>query len=119
MRKNLFIMNSDWFNGIPIAITVSDYEGNIVEMNDASAKVFEKYGGRDLYGKPLNDCHNSASVSIMSRLLNEGVTNAYTIEKNGVKKMIFQSPWFKDGVASGLIEFSFVIPAEMPHFIRG
>jgi hypothetical protein len=55
----------------------------------------------------------------MQRLLAEGITNVYTIEKNGLKKMIFQSPWYKDGAVSGLIEFSFVIPAEMPHFVRG
>jgi transcriptional regulator with PAS, ATPase and Fis domain len=112
-------MHTNWFNGIPIAITVSDLDGKIIEMNDASAKVFEKYGGRELYGSALNDCHNPKSVSIMQRLLAEGITNVYTIEKNGLKKMIFQSPWYKDGAVSGLIEFSFVIPAEMPHFVRG
>ena len=46
-------------------------------------------------------------------------TNAYTIEKAGVKKLIYQAPWFHDGgVFGGLVELSMVIPMEMPHFIR-
>ena len=44
--------------------------------------------------------------------------NVYTIEKNGVKKMIFQSPWYKDGIYAGFVELSLEIPFEMPHFIR-
>jgi transcriptional regulator with PAS, ATPase and Fis domain len=111
-------MHTDWFNGITIAITVSDADGKIIEMNDASAKVFEKYGGRELIGQKLNNCHNPNSIEIMGRLLSDGATNVYTIEKKGQKKMIFQAPWHQGGKIAGLIEFSFVIPAEMPHFIR-
>ena len=113
-------MKTDWFNGIPIAITVSDCEGNILEMNDASAKVFEKYGGRELIGDKLENYHKQHSIDIMQRLLTESdSTNVYTIEKNGQKKMIFQTTWKQDGKIAGLIEFSLVIPMEMPHYIRG
>jgi hypothetical protein len=44
--------------------------------------------------------------------------NVYTIEKNGVKKLIFQSPWYKDGKYAGLVELSLEIPFELPHFVR-
>lgn len=113
-------MKTEWFNGIPIAITVSDCEGNILEMNDASAKVFEKYGGRELIGDKLGNYHKQQSIDTMQRLLTESdSTNVYTIEKNGQKKMIFQTTWKQDGKIAGLIEFSLVIPMEMPHYIRG
>jgi hypothetical protein len=46
-------------------------------------------------------------------------TNIYTVEKNGVKKLIYQAPWYKGSVYSGFIELSLEIPFEMPHFIRG
>ncbi len=111
-------MNKNWFNGIPVAITVSDTEGRILEMNDASGKVFEKYGGKDLIGNLLKDCHNNNSMAIMNKMLQEGSANVYTIEKNGIKKMIFQCPWYNNNEIAGLVEFSFVIPAEMPHFVR-
>ncbi|MBW6489691.1 MAG: PAS domain-containing protein [Lentimicrobium sp.] len=112
-------MQTNWFNGIPVAITVSDIAGNIIEMNDASARVFEMYGGRDLIGNSLTGCHNQNSVATITSLLFESVVNVYTIQKRGVKKMIFQTPWFKDGRASGLVEFSFVLPEVIPHHIRG
>ncbi len=44
--------------------------------------------------------------------------NIYSIEKNGVKKLIFQSPWFKNGEYAGFVELSLEIPFEMPHFVR-
>ena len=113
-------MSNNWLNGIPVAITVSDCDGNILEMNEASSKVFEKYGGKELIGKKLENYHKHSSIDIMHRLLSEnGATNVYTIEKNGQKKMIFQTAWKQDGETAGLIEFSFVIPMDMPHYIRG
>ena len=55
---------------------------------------------------------------IIRRLLADGGTNVYTIEKNGVRKMIYQTAWRVDGVVGGLAEISMEIPAEMPHYIR-
>jgi hypothetical protein len=54
----------------------------------------------------------------MKRLLETGETNAYTIEKKGVKKLIYQAPWYEDGQYGGFVELSLEIPAQMPHFIR-
>ena len=50
--------------------------------------------------------------------MNEKKPNVYTIEKNGIKKLIYQSPWFENGEMKGLVELSLEIPFEMPHFIR-
>ena len=55
---------------------------------------------------------------MVAEQLKGGITNAYTIEKNGVKKLIYQTPWFDGGKFAGLIEFSMEIPRELPHFIR-
>jgi hypothetical protein len=48
-----------------------------------------------------------------------GASNSYTIEKNGVKKLIHQTPWRENGEPAGLVEFSLVIPSVLPHFVRG
>ena len=45
-------------------------------------------------------------------------TNAYTIEKNGIKKLIYQSPWFEKDEFMGFVELSLEIPFEMPNFVR-
>jgi hypothetical protein len=51
-------------------------------------------------------------------LLDNEKLNAYTIEKNGIKKLIYQVPWYENGEFGGLIELSMPIPFEMPHFVR-
>lgn len=111
-------MLDKYFDEIPVAITISDIEGKIVYMNKKSEKVFEKYGGKALMDSNVYDCHSPVSVEKIKQMMNETITNAYTIEKNGEKKMIFQAPWYEKGKVCGMVELSFEIPFEMSHFIR-
>jgi hypothetical protein len=87
-------------------------------MNRKSIETFASYGGADLIGKNLCDCHPGESKNKLRRLIDSRKKNIYTIEKNGIKKLIYQSPWFIDGKFCGLVEISFIIPTEMPHFVR-
>jgi hypothetical protein len=64
------------------------------------------------------DCHQEKSKAIMQRIMETGEPNSYTIEKNGIKKIIHQAPWKKDGAIAGLVEISIEIPSEMDHFVR-
>ncbi|MBR5611017.1 MAG: hypothetical protein IKW65_05805 [Bacteroidales bacterium] len=41
-----------------------------------------------------------------------------TISKKGLRKMIYQTVWRQDGKVAGLVEFSIVLPEEMPHYDR-
>lgn len=88
-------------------------------MNEKSQKTFEKYGGKKLIGKSLLDCHPGASREKLERLLKTKTNNSYTIEKNGIKKLIYQTPWFEKGQYKGFVELSLEIPNVMPHFKRG
>jgi len=106
---------SDEFEG---AVTICNTEGIITYMNDKSQKQFSKYGGDKLVGTNLLDCHPEPSRSKLVELLKNQITNIYTIEKAGQKKLIHQSPLFEKGVFSGLIEISIVLPQTLPHFIR-
>ena len=65
--------------------------------NKRSANTYEKNGGKQLIGKQLMDCHPERAKKIIRELMNEGKTNAYTIEKEGLKKLIYQSPWYENG----------------------
>lgn len=107
-----------WIKEFPAAVTVCDADGVILEMNDKAAKTFEKDGGYKLVGANLLDCHPDPARSKVERLLAAREKNVYTIEKNGVKKMIFQSPWYQNGEYAGFVELSLEIPFEMEHFIR-
>ena len=109
-----------WANELPfVAITVSDKEGNIIEMNDRSAMTFQKSGARELIGKKLMDCHPEKAQKIIAEMMSNPNTNAYTIEKEGLKKLIYQTPWYENGEFGGLVEFSIVLTNDMPHYIRG
>lgn len=108
----------DYFDDLNIAITVSDTDGKIMYMNQKSATTFTKQGGLDLVGKSLLDCHPEPSKSKVIDLLSNPRTNAYTIEKNGVKKLIYQTPWFENDQFRGLIEFSIELPENLPHYVR-
>ncbi len=108
-----------WVQEFPGAITVCDRDGIILEMNDKSAKVFEEDGGRQLIGTNLLDCHPEPARAQLEKLMETQQANVYTIEKNGVKKLIYQTPWYKDGRYSGFVEMALEIPFQMPHFVRG
>lgn len=107
-----------WIKEFPAAVTVCDADGIILEMNDKAARTFEKDGGYKLVGSNMLDCHPDPARSKVERLLAAREKNVYTIEKNGVKKMIFQSPWYQNGEYAGFVELSLEIPFEMEHFIR-
>jgi transcriptional regulator with PAS, ATPase and Fis domain len=107
----------NYFKETPFAVTVCDKEGRILEMNDKSVKTFTK-DGQALTGKSLLDCHPESARLKLSKMLEEHNVNVYTIEKNGVKKMIYQSPYYDNGDFAGYIELSMEIPFEMPHHIR-
>ena len=106
----------NWAEELPFAITICDLEGKIVYMNNKSKATFAKHG--DLIGKNLVDCHKAASWDKIQDLLKTGSKNVYTIDKEGVKKIIYQSPWYIDGEIKGLIAVSMIIPSEMPHYVR-
>ena len=109
-------MIPDWAKEMNCAVTVCDKEGVILYMNDKAKETYAKHG--DLIGKSLIPCHNENSRAIIAKLLETGGTNSYTIQKNGQKKMIYQTAWKEDGAVAGLVEISMVIPEEMPHYIR-
>ncbi|MBU2445191.1 MAG: PAS domain-containing protein [Bacteroidetes bacterium] len=108
----------DWQKEFQCAITICDTDGVIIYMNDKAAKDFEKDGGQDLIGTNVLDCHPEPSKSQLKDMLLNQKTNIYTIEKNGIRKLIYQSPIYESNIYIGLIEISFEIPFEMEHFVR-
>ena len=106
----------DWAKEMNCAVTVCDADCNIIYMNDLAVETYRKHG--NLIGKNLMPCHNERSQSIIRRLLDEGGSNCYTIHKNGVKKIIYQTAWRKEGTVAGIVEISMVVPETLPHYER-
>jgi hypothetical protein len=112
------MIETSWVDEFPGAVTVCATDGTILEMNERAAKGFEADGGMELIGKSLLDCHPEPARSKLGELLASGKRNVYTIEKRGVKKLIYQAPWYRNGTYAGLVELSLEIPSELPHFVR-
>lgn len=108
----------NWIKQFPAAILVCDCNGVILEMNDRSAKTHESDGGYALVGKNLLDCHGESARGKIEKLLEACEKNIYTIEKDSIKKLIYQCPWFEDGHYAGFVELSLEIPFEIEHFVR-
>ena len=95
------------------AITVADLDGVVLYQNKRSIEV-----NGDVRGRSMIPCHSERSRQSISRLMANAEVNAYTIEKRGVRKLIYQAPWFESGEVAGLVEFSLEIPQDMPHYVR-
>ena len=107
-----------WVQDFVGAVTVSDPDGIILEMNEKSGRSFQDQGGRALIGTNMLDCHPEPARTKTRELLDSRRTNVYTIEKRGQKKLVYQAPWYQDGQYRGFVELVLEIPTEMPHFVR-
>ena len=107
-----------YFMNFPGAITVCGPDGRILAMNERALETFAADGAEKLLGSNVLDCHPEPARSKLAAMLAEGRPNVYTIEKQDVRKLIFQSPWKENGADAGFFELSLVIPETMPHFVR-
>lgn len=105
-----------WAEDINCAVTVCDIDGKIIFMNSKARETFAAHG--NLIGKNLFDCHKPESAAKIRHMLATGESNAYTISKQGQRKVIYQTPWRKEGLIAGMVEISMVVADEMPHYIR-
>jgi hypothetical protein len=111
-------MALDWVKEFRAAVTVCDTAGVILDMNEAAITAFAKYGGRELIGTNLLDCHPEPSRTKLKTMLDTQQTNVYTIEKAGNKTLIYQTPWYEKAEYRGFLEIALPLPDNMPHFNR-
>lgn len=108
----------EWFEQLPCAVTVCDKKYTILYMNDKAAEVSSKEGGKTLLGKNLMDCHPPKAQKKLRKVMASGRPNMYTTEKRGAKKLVYQCHWKRGGRVGGLVELSFGLPNDVPHFVR-
>jgi PAS domain-containing protein len=107
-----------WVNEFPGIITVCDANGTIIDLNDASVRQFAEEGGAKLIGSCIFDCHPEPARSKFKELMKSRRQNIYTIQKDGRRKLIFQTPWYRKGEFAGFLDMTLEIPWEMPHYNR-
>jgi transcriptional regulator with PAS, ATPase and Fis domain len=107
-----------WVKKFPAEVMVCDSDGIILAMNNHAEALFADDGGSDLLGRNVLDCHPDPAFKTLEGMLENRSTNCYFNTGHGEKRFIFQSPWYTDGRYSGFVEISFMVPANIPHFIR-
>ncbi len=130
-----------WLRGLPFSLTVCDEKGTILYMNDRAGRSFESQGGKALVGSNILDCHPEPARTRLREIMEKQERNVYTTERGqisnlpphltpgkisnlppipslGTRRLIFQSPWYRDGVYAGFFELILPLPESMPHFIR-
>jgi len=107
-----------WAEEMDVRVTVCNLKGIIVYMNRSSVLSMHKYGGAELIGKSIFDCHNPRSCEIIREMLEHPYVNTYIVEKAGERRLIRQFPWEEDGEHKGIIEFSFFVPFDMQVKVR-
>ncbi len=110
--------DANWFNELPASMTVCDENGIILEMNQKAAETFSKYGGMEMVGKNLVECHPEPARTKLREMMKSQKANCYTIEKGEIKNSSIRRRGSRNGNYRGLVEITFEIPTEMPHFIR-
>jgi transcriptional regulator with PAS, ATPase and Fis domain len=111
-------MNYNFLEKLDAAVTVCDENGNIIYINEKSALTFRNYGGRNLINKNIRDCHSADANNQINNMIEYGIPNIYSIEKNGKKKLICQYPYPIGENKFGLIELSIELPEKINHFVR-
>ncbi len=114
-----FLRNLEpWLQGLPFSLTVCNDAGTILYMNDRAGTSFAPQGGKALVGSDILDCHPEPARTRLRTIMEKRERNVYTIEKKGARRLIFQSPWYRDGVYAGFFELVLPLPENIPHFIR-
>ena len=104
----------DWAKEMDAAVCVCDTKGIVTYMNEKGKADY----GSDLTGKEIFACHPEAALAKFKALLASGKENIYSIEKNGIKKMVYQLPIKTNGKYCGYAEIVKQLPSEVPHFVR-
>ncbi len=107
-----------WYETFPGAITVTDENGIIVNMNAESRSRKEMQLGFDLIGHNAITCHKEPTQSKVRKLYENQRSNIYSITKDGKKQLVYQSPYFIEGKFSGIVELVLDLPDNIPHFDR-
>lgn len=108
----------DWLEELPCSVTVCDQDYRILYLNGRSAEVNASDGGKSLIGRNLLDCHPPEAQQRLKAVMASGRPNVYTVEKRGVRKIVYQAHWRQNGRVAGLVEVTFELPDQLPHFVR-
>ena len=69
-KQNMSIFFKSVIDQDRCAVVLCNLEHEIIYMNPAAIKNYEKRGGKELIGRSLLDCHNNESVQKIKEVIN-------------------------------------------------
>jgi PAS domain-containing protein len=108
----------NWWSEFPVAMTLCDRDGIILEMNARALEAYKEDGGAGLIGQNALDCHPEPARQMLAEMLASGQQHIYMINKGSLRELIYQAPWYRDGQYAGFVELQLEIPQEIANFIR-
>ncbi len=113
------MLDKAWCDKFAGGVTICNPEGTILYLNEKAAQLWTDEGGSALIGRNLLDCHPEPSRTMLEQMLQKQISNCYSIEKNGLNKLIYQSPLYDENrTYNGFIELILELPGDMKHFTR-
>jgi hypothetical protein len=64
------------------------------------------------------ECFPEAARGRVEKMLSAETQNVYTLEQNGEKQLVYQTPWYQDGEYAGFVELILPIPVNIPNISR-
>ncbi len=91
------------------SVVICDTDHKIIYMNQAAVKSYEKYGGADLIGRSIMDCHNPKSQEKMKQVVNwfledESHNIVYTFHNEKQNKDVYMVALREEGRLIGYYE---------------
>jgi len=108
----------EWVEEYPGGITVCDSSGIILELNKRAIESLSAEGGKKLIGTNLMGCHPEPARTQLKRMMKNRQKNVYAVKKGRTRKIILQTPWYKNGRYRGFVEVSLPITGKIPNIIR-
>ena len=101
---------NDFLYELDFTISVCNKEGEIIYMNKKCADSFGKEGGLSLVGSNILDCHPEPSKSRLKEMMLTHETQSYMKGEGQKKRLIHQTPVYKNGEFDGYIECIIPLP---------
>ncbi len=110
---------NNWADNIEMTVMHCDTRGRVTYMNKKCGEMFKKFGGMELIGKNIFDCHPEGANAKLKEIMDKRVSHSYSIERDGRKTMLHSFPLLNDkGEYIGFGEITYEIPYDMPHYVR-
>lgn len=102
----------DYHKEVDFTISICDKEGKIVYLNDRGVETFKDDGGLELLGSNILDCHPEPSKSQLKEMFISHETNFIFKGQGSSRRLIYQTPIFKEKEYNGYMEMIIPIPEQ-------